>query len=138
MQTYDPSQFQTGYDPNLTTYMATQQQLNSGAELQTQPQFQVGTSDTGYGGQFGASTEFHTAGQVSSSTATSNIPPGGYHIEHRTTGLAGRSAVWGNTAPRAGDDDTGGHRISATTAGAGRWKCCQCWWRRRAGSSDGI
>ena len=80
MQTYDPSQFRIGYDSNLTTYMATQQQLNGGTELQTQPQFQVGTSDTGYGGQFGGSTEFHTAGQVSSSTATSNIPPGGYNI----------------------------------------------------------
>ena len=73
VQTYDPSQFQTGYDQNLTTSMATQQQLNS----QTQPQFQPGTSDTGYGGQFGASTDLHTVGQVSSSTASSSIPPGG-------------------------------------------------------------
>ena len=54
VQSYDPSQFQTGYDP---TSMASEQQPNSGGKLQTQPQFQAGSSDhTGYGGQFVVST----------------------------------------------------------------------------------
>ena len=64
VQSYDPSQFQTGYDP---TSIAGQQQPNSGGELQTQPQFQAGISDhTGYGGQFVAST-----------VASSNAAPSG-------------------------------------------------------------
>ena len=60
--------------------MATKQQPNSGGELQTQPQFQAGTSDTGYGGKFGASTELHTVGQVPSSVPSSNLPLGDYNV----------------------------------------------------------
>ena len=86
VQSYDPSQFQAGYDPNLASTMANQQPPSSGGQLQTQPpQFHAGTSDTGYGGgQFGALSELHTtAGQISSTTVASSNPPpppGDYNI----------------------------------------------------------
>lgn len=83
MQSYNPTKFQAGYDPNLASSMTTQQQPNGGSELQTQPQFQAGTSDTGYGGQFGASGETHTVGQASSTAvvaSSSHPPPGDYNV----------------------------------------------------------
>ena len=83
LQTYDPAHFPTGYDPSLATSMAAQQQLNSGIELQGQPQFQIGTSDTGYG-QFGASaiSSEHTDGQVVSTSGTSSEnPSGSYNMQ---------------------------------------------------------
>jgi hypothetical protein len=80
VQSYDPSQFPAGYDPNLVSSMASQQfPPNSGS---AQPQFYTGTSDTGHVGQFGVSSELHTVGQVSSTAVVTTNPPlpGDYNI----------------------------------------------------------
>ena len=66
-QTYDASQYQSQYDPSLSTTTSQHQQLYSGTDGQPHPptqtqeqgQFQVGVGDTGYG-QYGASAEGQT------------------------------------------------------------------------------